>query len=75
MTVLTLCILTFVPIRFVHPLRVRRFRVLTVTLLALWAVLASVAVQQGLKPWPYDKDGRFIRPEDRERYTPWGIEK
>ena len=49
-TVLTLCILTFVPVRFVHPLRVRRFRVLTITLLALWAILAAVAVQQGLKP-------------------------
>jgi len=49
-TVLTLCILTFVPIKFVHPFRVRRFRTLTVTLLALWAVLASVAVLQGLKP-------------------------
>jgi phosphatidylcholine synthase len=42
--------LTFVPVRFVHPLRVRSFRVLTVSLLALWAVLAFVAVVQGLAP-------------------------
>jgi phosphatidylcholine synthase len=43
-------ILTFVPIRFVHPLRVRRLRLVTVALLALWAVLALVAVLQGLAP-------------------------
>jgi len=30
-------------------------------------------VKNGLKPWPYDQDGRFIRPEDRSRYSPWGI--
>jgi phosphatidylcholine synthase len=48
--VLTLCILTFVPIKFVHPIRVAQFRALTVSLLALWALLAFVAVWQGLKP-------------------------
>jgi phosphatidylcholine synthase len=31
-------------VRFVHPLRVRRFRVLTLALLALWSILASMAV-------------------------------
>lgn len=45
--------LTFAPIRFVHPLRVRRWRALTVTLLGLWAVLALVAVVQGLAPEPW----------------------
>jgi phosphatidylcholine synthase len=48
-TVLTLCILTFVPIKFVHPFRVARFRALTVALLTLWAVLAFAAISQGLK--------------------------
>jgi phosphatidylcholine synthase len=43
-------VLTFVPIRFVHPFRVRRFRPLTVALLTLWAVLAGAAVRQGLEP-------------------------
>jgi phosphatidylcholine synthase len=43
-------VLTFVPVRFVHPFRVRRFRALTVALLALWAVLAFVAVLHGLSP-------------------------
>jgi phosphatidylcholine synthase len=43
-------VLTFVPVRFVHPLRVRRLRAVTVTLLALWAALALAAIFQGLAP-------------------------
>ena len=30
-------------------------------------------VKQGLKPWPYDQGGKYIRPEDRGNYNPWGI--
>ena len=48
--VAVLAILTFVPVRFVHPFRVRRWRPVTVTLLALWAALALAAVLQGLAP-------------------------
>jgi phosphatidylcholine synthase len=43
-------VLTFVPIRFVHPFRVRRWRAPTVAVLTLWAVLALAAVRQGLTP-------------------------
>jgi phosphatidylcholine synthase len=43
-------VLTFVPIRFVHPFRVRRLRTVTVALLTLWAVLALAAIRQGLAP-------------------------
>jgi len=43
-------VLTFVPIRFVHPFRVRRLRTVTVALLTLWAVLALAAIRQGLSP-------------------------
>lgn len=46
-------ILTFVPIRFVHPFRVRYLRGPTVALLTLWAVLALAAVKQGLAPEPW----------------------
>lgn len=42
--------LTFVPVRFVHPIRVRRLRPVTVTLLSLWSALALAAVLQGLAP-------------------------
>ena len=43
-------VLTFVPVRFVHPFRVRRLRAVTVALLTLWMVLAIVAVRQALSP-------------------------
>jgi phosphatidylcholine synthase len=49
-TVALFVALTFMPIRFVHPFRVRRLRALTVALLAVWAVLALTAVLQGLVP-------------------------
>lgn len=48
-----LAALTFMPIRFVHPLRVRHLRWLNITLMALWAVLASIAVLANLSPEPY----------------------
>ena len=49
-TVALFAVLTFVPIRFVHPFRVRRLRAVTVALLTLWAALALAAVKQGLTP-------------------------
>jgi phosphatidylcholine synthase len=48
-----LCILTFVPIEFVHPLRVKRFRVLNIALMAAWGALALVAIAQDLEPGLY----------------------
>ena len=48
--VLALAVLTFLPIKFVHPLRVERFRPFNVALLALWAVLALFAVLLNLEP-------------------------
>lgn len=39
-----LIVLTFVPFRFVHPVRVARLRALTLALTALWAVLAGYAI-------------------------------
>jgi len=43
-------VLTFVPVKFVHPFRVRRLRVLTAALLGAWGVLAVAAVAFGLAP-------------------------
>lgn len=48
-----LCILTFVPIRFVHPLRVKQLRGLNIGLMALWSALAAVALIQDLEPGLY----------------------
>lgn len=49
-TVLAFAILTFVPVKFVHPFRVNWLRALTIAMLALWAVLAAAALLAGLKP-------------------------
>jgi phosphatidylcholine synthase len=51
--VATLAVLTFVPFKFLHPLRVKRWRLLNLAMLAAWAVLAFVAVVSNLVPGPY----------------------
>jgi phosphatidylcholine synthase len=48
--VLVLCALTFVPVQFVHPLRVDRNRPLSATLLAIWVMLGIVALINDLSP-------------------------
>jgi phosphatidylcholine synthase len=45
-----LAIMTFVPVPFIHPLRVARLRPLNLVLLSTWSVLALVAVARDLKP-------------------------
>jgi phosphatidylcholine synthase len=49
-TIAAFAVLTFMPIRFVHPFRVRSLRTVTVTVLALWALLASIALWHNLAP-------------------------
>lgn len=39
-----LCVLTFVPIKSVHPVRVKRFKTLNVALVVAWAVLSAVLI-------------------------------
>ncbi len=51
--IVILAILTFAPIKFLHPLRVKRLRPLNIALLAAWAVLALWAVIQNLDPGLY----------------------
>ena len=48
-----LAALSFAPIKFLHPLRVRHWRVLNIALLAAWAALAFLAVINDLAPGPY----------------------
>jgi phosphatidylcholine synthase len=50
LAIVALAVLTFLPWRFVHPVRVPRWRRLTVALVAVWAVLAVWTVFQGLAP-------------------------
>jgi phosphatidylcholine synthase len=51
--IVALAILSFLPVKFVHPLRVRHSRWLNVTLLVIWAALALVAVIARFEPGPY----------------------
>lgn len=51
--VLALCVLTFMPVRFVHPFRVTAHRGLTLALLATGSLLAIVALARNLEPGPY----------------------
>ncbi len=51
--VVVLAALTFAPIRFVHPLRVKHLRVLNMALMGVWAILAAWAVIENLEPGPY----------------------
>jgi phosphatidylcholine synthase len=48
-----LAALTFVPIRFVHPLRVKHLRWLNIALMAVWAGLAAFALAENLSPALY----------------------
>lgn len=50
--IVVLCIMTFVPIPFLHPFRVRRLRYLTLALLAAWSALAALALAYELSPPP-----------------------
>jgi phosphatidylcholine synthase len=45
-----LAVLSFVPFKFIHPLRVSRLRTLNIAALVAWAVLAAIAVLGGLAP-------------------------
>src|SRR5512143_765428 len=45
--------LSFAPIKFLHPLRVKQWRVFNIALLAVWAALAFIAIVQDLSPGLY----------------------
>ena len=48
--ILLLCIMTFVPVPFLQPFRVKRFRAVTLLLLAAWTALAATALAYDLSP-------------------------
>ena len=48
--VAALAMMTFMPIAFIHPLRVRRYRAFNIAVLVLWAVLAIAALARDLMP-------------------------
>jgi phosphatidylcholine synthase len=48
-----LLVLTFLPFRFVHPVRVTQGRQVNIALLVLWSILAAIALGNGLSPRPW----------------------
>jgi phosphatidylcholine synthase len=48
-----LAVATFLPFKFVHPVRVARLRGLSIAALILWSILAGYALLQSLDPGPW----------------------
>jgi phosphatidylcholine synthase len=55
--IVLLAVLTFVPFPFIHPLRVRRLRALTLLLLGVGTILAVIALMRDLAPGPWITGG------------------
>ena len=55
--IVALAVLTFVPFKFLHPLRVARLRALNIAALTLWSLLALIAVLRDLAPGPWVAGG------------------
>jgi phosphatidylcholine synthase len=70
--------LTFAPFRFLHPVRVKRFRALNITAITVWSILAIVALIYGLHPGMWVTAGLLfiglyfliVGSTDRERPAP-----
>jgi phosphatidylcholine synthase len=52
-TVAIFAMLTFMPVKFVHPLRVKRLLPVNIGLMVLWGLLALTAVLLDLEPGPW----------------------
>jgi phosphatidylcholine synthase len=55
-----LAVLSFVPFKFLHPVRVARLRVPNIIGLVLWSVLALIAVLEDLAPGPWVAGGLVV---------------
>jgi phosphatidylcholine synthase len=51
--VVAAAVLTFSPIEFIHPVRVKRLRPLTLLVTLFWAILAFLALAADLRPGPF----------------------
>jgi len=58
--VIVLAGLTFVPFKFLHPMRVTRLRAVNIAALLLWSVLALIAVLRDLDPGPWVAGGLVV---------------
>jgi phosphatidylcholine synthase len=53
--IVALLVLTFVRVPFIHPLRVKRRRLLNIAVLAVWGILALLALWRDMSPEPFVK--------------------
>ena len=51
--IILLAVLTFVPVPFLHPFRVRRLRAVNALLIVAWAALAVIALVRDMSPGPW----------------------
>lgn len=51
--IVLLVALTFIPVPFLHPFRVRRFRALSALLIVAWSALAAFALVRDMSPGPW----------------------
>jgi phosphatidylcholine synthase len=58
--VAALAVLTFMPFKFVHPMRVARLRAANIAALILWSLLALIALWRGLDPGPWVAGGLVV---------------
>ena len=58
--ILILAALTFVPFKFIHPMRVRRLRGLNIAAIVVWSVLALIAILRDLEPGPWVASGLVV---------------
>ncbi|WP_417683845.1 CDP-alcohol phosphatidyltransferase family protein [Roseibium sp.] len=63
--VLFCCVMTFLPVKFIHPVRVQRWRYVTLAVTAIWFVSAAVAVMgdmavEGLAAWALTGSSLFL---------------
>jgi phosphatidylcholine synthase len=58
--VVTLAVLTFASFKFLHPMRVKRLRVLNIAAMIIWSLLALIALARHLDPGPWVTGGLLI---------------
>ncbi len=55
-----LAVATFLPFKFLHPMRVKRLRAINIAVVALWSVLALIALFRDLAPGPWVAGGLVV---------------
>jgi phosphatidylcholine synthase len=58
--ILLLCVLMFLPVPFLHPMRVRRMQAMSIAFTVLWLGSAGLAVTQGLNTDMFAKGGLIV---------------